>query len=64
MERITLSLKVNLKSRIKIKMHKPHYIEIGSSNVLGKHFEMYVNIDFNLLIHKFFNMPYFVTRTP
>lgn len=36
MERITVSLKVNLKSRIKIKMHKPNYIEIESSNVLGK----------------------------
>lgn len=42
MERITLSLKVNLKSRIQIKMHKPNYIEIGSSNVLGKHFGKYV----------------------
>lgn len=42
MERITLSLKVNSKSRTKIKMHKSNYIEIGSSNVLGKHFGMYV----------------------
>lgn len=42
MERITLSLKVNLKSRIKIKMHKPNYIEIGRSNILGKHFGKYV----------------------
>lgn len=42
MGRIILSLKIKLKRRKNIKVHKPNYVEIRCSNVLGKNFGVYV----------------------